>query len=206
MIEKIVFIDYENITRIDFSEIDGKTKLFLMVGNSQTKKAATYSHQAIDAASSVELVKVRGTGSNALDFHIAYYLGKLIDLNNNIKFIIFSNDKGYDPLIKHLTEEGIKIKRISVDNEVEKKKEKESSVIVKQVKKPSKNSLYDKAYTIIKEMPKKNRPKKVVGFKSYIKIALGNKNSDVEIDEIFDEFIKNNIVIILENQKIQISV
>ena len=49
-----------------------------------------------------EYVKMGGNGSNALDFHIAFYIGQLAERGPNAYFHIISKDSGFDPLIKHL--------------------------------------------------------------------------------------------------------
>jgi len=50
-------------------------------------------------------IQISGNGPNALDFHIAFYIGKMAPEHPDAYFHIISNDKGFDPLIKHLKEE-----------------------------------------------------------------------------------------------------
>jgi hypothetical protein len=50
-------------------------------------------------------------GPNALDFHIAYYLGVLVAADASGFFHIISKDKGFDPLIQHLKGKGISAAR-----------------------------------------------------------------------------------------------
>jgi len=52
-------------------------------------------------------VQISGHGPSALDFHIAYYIGKLSATNPNAYFHIISKDKGFDPLIQHLKDQKI---------------------------------------------------------------------------------------------------
>jgi hypothetical protein len=40
-------------------------------------------------------------GKNSLDFHLIFYLGYLASRNNHCRFVVLSNDKGYDPAIAH---------------------------------------------------------------------------------------------------------
>ena len=47
-------------------------------------------------------VQISSQGPSALDFHIAYYIGKLSAEHPEAYFHIISNDKGFDPLIAHL--------------------------------------------------------------------------------------------------------
>lgn len=49
-----------------------------------------------------EYIKISGNGSNALDFHIAYYIGLLASKEPEAYFHIVSKDTGFDPLINHL--------------------------------------------------------------------------------------------------------
>jgi hypothetical protein len=52
-------------------------------------------------------VQISGHGPSALDFHIAYYIGKLSAAHPDAYFHIISKDKGFDPLITHLKDQKI---------------------------------------------------------------------------------------------------
>jgi len=52
-------------------------------------------------------VQISSHGPNALDLHIAYYIGKLSAAHPDAYFHIISQDRGFDPLIKHLTDQKI---------------------------------------------------------------------------------------------------
>jgi hypothetical protein len=52
-------------------------------------------------------VQISSHGPGALDFHIAYYIGKLAAAHPDAYFHIISKDKGFDPLIKHLKDQKI---------------------------------------------------------------------------------------------------
>ena len=52
-------------------------------------------------------VQISGHGPSALDFHIAYYIGKLSAAYPDAYFHIISKDKGFDPLIKHLKDQKV---------------------------------------------------------------------------------------------------
>ena len=51
------------------------------------------------------------TGRNALDFHIAYYIGPLAAESPDARLHVISKDTGFDPLIKHLHAQGISCQR-----------------------------------------------------------------------------------------------
>ena len=52
-------------------------------------------------------VQISSHGPDALDFHIAYYIGKLSAAHPGACFHIISKDTGFDPLIKHLKDQKI---------------------------------------------------------------------------------------------------
>jgi hypothetical protein len=56
-------------------------------------------------------IQMSGSGRNALDFHIACYLGQLTVQHPDAHFTIISKDAGYDPIISHLKQQGIRVKR-----------------------------------------------------------------------------------------------
>lgn len=54
-------------------------------------------------------VKVAGAGKNALDFHIAYYIGELAAGDPKACFHVISRDTGFDTLIQHLRSRDIRV-------------------------------------------------------------------------------------------------
>lgn len=61
-----------------------------------------------------EYIRIQGNGNNALDFHIAYYIGKLSTEFPGSCFYIVSKDSGFDPLmISHLNHAKVACQRIA---------------------------------------------------------------------------------------------
>jgi hypothetical protein len=60
-----------------------------------------------------EYIKIDGTGHNALDFHIAFYVGRMAERDPEGHFSIISNDRGFDPLIRYLKGGGISAERLA---------------------------------------------------------------------------------------------
>jgi hypothetical protein len=60
-----------------------------------------------------EYIKIAGNGSNALDFHIAYYIGDIAAKDPTAYFHTVSKDSGFDPLIQHLKAKKIFAYRVS---------------------------------------------------------------------------------------------
>ncbi len=103
-----VLIDYENVQPEALAALDHEHfKVIVFVGANQAKvtvKTATALHKMGDRA---KYIQISGNGSNALDFHIAYYIGRLAVEEPTAFFHIISKDKGFKPLIEHLKEQKI---------------------------------------------------------------------------------------------------
>ncbi len=68
------FIDYENIGNLQGIKFSDYQRIFIFCGpkNSNIKLGDTI----IEDFLKLEIIKLKTSGSNNLDFHIAYYLGK----------------------------------------------------------------------------------------------------------------------------------
>lgn len=98
-----VLIDYENVQPESLSVLDhDHFRIMVFVGATQ-KKVSFESAAALQRMGpKAEYVKISGSGHNALDFHIAFYIGQLAMQDPTIFFHIISDDGGFDPLIEHL--------------------------------------------------------------------------------------------------------
>lgn len=107
-----VLIDFENVQPTNLEVLQHHLfKVIVFVGATQKKvpfELAAAMHALGDSA---QYIKISGTGKNALDFHIAYYLGKLSTEEPKANFHIISRDTGFDTLVKHLKARNINVKR-----------------------------------------------------------------------------------------------
>lgn len=110
--EEYLYIDYENVQDVKVDAVKEMTKVIIIVGKDQVKVPIDLVQKTQPFGNAVEWVRVEGKGRNALDFFIAFFLGKDVAADNSKSFIIYSKDTGYDPLISHLKKSGIKIRRI----------------------------------------------------------------------------------------------
>lgn len=103
MRKNYVFIDYENVQPERLSALDqDHFKVMVFVGASQTRLAFESAAALQRMGSKAEYIKISGNGSNALDFHIAFYIGHLAAQDPTAYFHIVSKDAGFDPLVQHL--------------------------------------------------------------------------------------------------------
>jgi hypothetical protein len=107
-----IFVDYENVHDVDVSLIGNKAVfLTLLLGAQQTKLDAALVEKLMQHAASVQLVRLDSSGKNALDFALAYYMGKAVNADPGACFHIISKDTGFDPLIEHLRSRHIHARR-----------------------------------------------------------------------------------------------
>lgn len=107
-----VLVDFENVQPRNLGLLKGGPfKLKVFVGASQTKVSLDLAQAVQSFGSDGEYIQITGNGSNALDFHIAYYIGVLSAADPTATFHIISKDTGFDPLVKHLKARGIECKR-----------------------------------------------------------------------------------------------
>lgn len=74
----------------------------LLLGARQTRLDAALVEKLMEHAASVQLVRLTSSGRNALDFALAYYVGRAAVADPTGHFHIVSKDTGFDPLIDHL--------------------------------------------------------------------------------------------------------
>lgn len=186
-----IYVDYENLNKIEkLVKIQGK--YFFFIGENQAKidSSLVYSTNDID----VRWIKISGSGKNALDFHIAYYLAKN-DSDKNIEHIILSKDTGFDPLIEHLKKNGVKARRIE--------KLKDLKVVNKANNSKSKKlSNYDKAVSGLKKMRKDGKPKSIKSLESYTKAQVKNLSKE-EMKKIMDRMMKEKIIMLDDNNTLK---
>jgi hypothetical protein len=107
-----IFIDFENVPSIDLGGLrDSPVKITLLLGEKQKRLETTLVEQLLHHAANVQFVRLLSSGKNALDFTLAYYVGRAAATDANVHFHIISRDKGFDPLIEHLRQGQVKATR-----------------------------------------------------------------------------------------------
>jgi PIN domain len=116
---KYVLIDFENIQPANIESLDrDDVRVLVFVGASQNKLSFEIIESIQKLGTKATYVKISGNGPNALDFHIAYYIGKISKQEELAAFRVVSKDTGFDPLIDHLKEQGLNISRHKVLAEI----------------------------------------------------------------------------------------
>ena len=118
-----VLVDFENVQPDSLAALaTGQFRVKVFVGASQAKGRISFelvhSMQALGA--NAEYVKIARTGKNAVDMHIAYYVGRLLEKEPGAVVHIVSKDNDFDPLIEYLHAKGSACKRVKSIAEIPK--------------------------------------------------------------------------------------
>lgn len=107
-----ILVDFENVQPKSLASLQGgQHQVRVFLGASQTKITLELAQSLQAFGPDARYVQVSGNGSNALDFHIAFYIGRLSAQHPGATFTIISKDTGFDPLVKHLAGKGIACRR-----------------------------------------------------------------------------------------------
>ena len=114
-----VLIDYESVQPASLAVVDHEHfKTFVFVGTNQTKVPTEFAEALQRMGHRAEYVRISGNGPNALDFHIAFYIGQLAAADPKGFFHVISKDTGFDPLIQHLKTKKILASRVKSIDEI----------------------------------------------------------------------------------------
>src|ERR1700752_1104968 len=110
MAESVLLVDYENVGKIDLAAIPDGVRVPFFFGASQRTVPTEFLRAALRLGERFVPIDIEGQGKNALDFHIAFYLGEYLARSPDTSCVILSRDKGFDPLIRHLVRRGFALR------------------------------------------------------------------------------------------------
>jgi len=174
----IVLIDLENIKPDSIERLkQDHFRFCLFFGASQKRVDIEVMQAVLALMPNVEPIKISGNGPNALDFHIAYYIGKYAVELPDAYFHIVSKDKGFDPLIKHLSDKKIFCSR---------------STSVKDIQLPKtteKLTLKERAEQFFEllVLRSQNHPGTITRLRNAVATHFGKQLSDDEISAVIEE-------------------
>lgn len=109
-----VLIDYESVQPTSLGFVDHEHfRTLVFIGVNQTKVPIAFAEVLQRMGPRVEYIRISGNGPNALDFHIAFYIGQLAAADPKGYFHIISKDTGFDPLVQHLKNRKILAGRVT---------------------------------------------------------------------------------------------
>ncbi|WP_420996546.1 PIN domain-containing protein [Cupriavidus sp. 30B13] len=97
----VVLVDFENVQNIDFSQLEG-SRLVVFAGEVQRKVPIEVAMGLQALGERARWVRSSGVGPNALDFHIALEIGRIVEKGERGPVFVLSRDRGFDPLLTWL--------------------------------------------------------------------------------------------------------
>ena len=191
-----VLVDCENVTSPALSLLkDEQFRVWVFLGpnNTKLKKEVVLGMQQLQER--LKFIDMAGSGNNALDFHVAYYLGALTKEDPNGFFHIISKDKGFDPLIEHLRSQHVFVVRsesIEVMPCLQQKKAKATS---------NEKELLDLVIADLRKR-KASKPGRLKTLLGTIRAVCGKDLPDSKIDSVFKSLVKSSYVKV-EGTKVQ---
>lgn len=180
-----VLIDYENV-QPEMMAVLGEEhfKVIVFVGANQAKVTFEVAAALQQMGDRAEYVKISGNGSNALDFHIAYYLGQLSSRETDAYFHIVSKDTGFDPLIQHLKANKILVSRSKDVTEIP------------IVKAATSKSPTDRLGVVISDLKRRGsaKPRKIKTLGSTISAIFQKQISEQEVAALMTALQKQGVV------------
>ena len=182
-----VLIDYENVQPKNLALLSQEHfRVIVFIGANQAKLPVELVTAMQMLGSRAEYVRISGNGPNALDFHVAYYIGRLSGRDPDGYFHVVSRDTGFDPLISHLKANGIQAKRSpSLDG-------------VPPLRGLTEAKGDDQVDAVIENLRKvpKNRPQKERTLRATVANWFGNKLGDAAVDRIVGELVERKVIAI----------
>ncbi len=179
---KWAFVDYENTGSLKELKLSDYGRILVFCGpkNTQIKFGSIPTNEFC----SIEIIGVSTMGSNNLDFHIAFQLGRFHEsAGPEIEFNIISNDHGFNGLISHLKKIGRKCKRIPTKTIVEP---------------PKKNVVLSECASIVitrlTVLDGRKRPRKKAGLVNWIKSQCNGISNGSKPSHVFKELTTANLI------------
>lgn len=179
---KIIYVDFENVPNVEIQET-GDTRILLFIGQSQKRLSTSIVKAIQPLGKNVEWVQINGSGKNALDFHIAYYLA-MNKAQPNTEHFIISKDAGFDPLIAHVNGLGQKVKRVVSFADVFQKIGLGKELEVK----------YKKVKENLMKQQKTKRPKSRKTLTSFIEATFQKKISVGETNKLIENLFRDGLL------------
>jgi len=192
-----VLIDFENVQPKDLALLKGdhfKVKIFL--GANQTKISVDLATALHALGERAEYIRLDASGQNALDFHIAYYIGAISVSDPAAFFHVISKDTGFDPLLRYLKTKGtLSSRTVAIaDIPILKNAETQNGTVSSKETKPmaSGDRMQLAIDHLIKQKAAKPRTEKTL--KTSLHNLFKNELPDSEITKLFDGLKKSGVV------------
>jgi len=196
MAQPLLLVDFENVQTIDVQHIPPDYRIAIFCGANQKSASLDLTARLQDLGSRVQWHRVSGTGKNALDFHIAFHIGRILERKEASEFVILAKDTGYDPLVKHIGSLGVPCKRVAAVGEIHGIPLTPTRQSARPAPKasPAASTELDRVKANLSKVQKNKRPRKRATLTKYVSTIFGNKLSKVELTSLIDDMFRRKLV------------
>jgi PIN domain len=199
MQESVLLVDYENIGKLDLGAIPAGVRVPFFFGASQRSVPTEFLKAALRLGERFVPIDIEGQGKNALDFHIAFYLGEYLARSPQSACVILSRDKGFDPLIKHLIKRGFAVRRANTIAEALGSRALPAAAprgagatrpaAARLTAQGDGGALLDTALSVLAAAQKSRRPRRRTGLVAYLHSHFSKKIPETELQQLIDQMI-----------------
>ena len=190
MSERLLLVDYENIGKIDLKAIPAGVRVLFFFGASQKSVPKEFLKDALRLGERFMPLDIEGQGKNALDFHIAYYLGESLTREPTLECAILSRDKGFDVLVRHLVGRGFNVRHVGSVAECfppAKPAERAPARRSTRVRAPAADTPLAKVLKRLASLAATKRPHRRRGLVAELHSHLAKKLSEAEVEALVDQ-------------------
>lgn len=183
---KWAFVDYENVGNLNRVNLSRYERIIIFVGAKQN--TINFGDDIYSGPIDFTYIKITEVNKNNLDLHLAYYLS---DYNHiapkNVSFEVISNDRAFEPLVKHVNLNGRKCIQVGWAREFKKGVK---PTVIKGEKKKTPHLINNITY-----MPVTARPKKLDALYNHIKTYMRvKKNVELEVQKYIQELLEEGVI------------
>lgn len=194
---KYAFIDYENLNSLDGLALQEYERLFLFVGASNNQTEIRLTEKFSDEIN-ITLIKIKSVAKNNVDFHIAYYLGKLDEqADKNVEFYVLSNDQGYDGICDFIQHK--KQRRVCQRKGVQLEKQPIAQT------NNTEEVVFQKYVQYMKQTETKHLPVKLKALKNNIRshtdlVKINKEEAEKFVDKVVDKLLSDKWIKLIDNK------
>lgn len=206
-----ILIDYENVPVKSLALLKGdRFRVGVFLGPKNTRLATEFVLAMRELGEQGNYIQLEAGGPNALDFHIAFYLGRLLEAKTADSYHIISKDKGFDALVAHVSKSGVACERadsieamscwakpVATKAVTAKATTEKAATPAKVAAKPATKKKADELVAlVIANLQKRvtGRPRTEKTLRATVKTLCGAQYSDKELDAVMARLQKNGAV------------
>jgi hypothetical protein len=216
MSHRYLLVDFENVPKVDLAALPDDVTVPFFFGASQKSVSKDFLKTALKLGPRFVPVDIEGQGKNALDFHIAFYLGEYLAKFTDADCVILSRDKGFDPLVKHLVGRGFRVRRVASIGEAfapasgrhvparadtgrqdagrGRTRTKPAAALAPNIAESVPADVLLRARASLVALPARNRPRKRQGLVKHLVSGLGRRHPELLVQRVVDELIREGVL------------